>query len=94
VQCQSDLLQIVPALSSSGRFASRLNGRQEQGDQNGNDGNNNQQFDQSKSARKTHWGARNQHGITSVKKIERVRSNGGWLVPESAEWLADNNLRY
>jgi hypothetical protein len=45
------LLEIVRALGAAGRFAGRLDSRQEQRDQNANDGNHNQQFDQGKAAR-------------------------------------------
>jgi hypothetical protein len=48
---QADLLEVIAALHASRRFASRLHGREQQSDQNTNDGDNNQQFDESKAAR-------------------------------------------
>lgn len=50
VHGQPDLLQVVLALSSTGSFASLLNGGKQKGDQNGNDGNHHQEFDQSKTS--------------------------------------------
>jgi hypothetical protein len=44
---QADLLELIRALSASSRFARRLNGRQQQRDQNADDRNHDQQLDQS-----------------------------------------------
>jgi hypothetical protein len=46
----ADLPQVVGALRAAGRFASRLHGRQEQGHQDSDDGDDNEQFDERKSA--------------------------------------------
>src|SRR5258708_1132828 len=48
VDRQPELLQVVDALSASGRFAGRLNGRKKQSDQNGNDRDDDEQLDQGK----------------------------------------------
>jgi hypothetical protein len=48
MQSQSELFEVVTALSSASRFASLLHGRKQQGDQNGDDY---QQFDQRETAR-------------------------------------------
>jgi hypothetical protein len=47
VQGNSDLLQVVGALGAPCRLAGRLDGGQKQGDQDGDDGNDHQQFNQS-----------------------------------------------
>jgi len=62
VHGQPQLLEVVRALGSPGRFARRLHGGQEQRDQDGNDRDHDQQFDQSKSAH----GAVSWHGYTPV----------------------------
>ena len=49
VQCQDNLLEIVPALGSSGRFAGLLNRRKEQRDKNGDNRDDHQQFNQRES---------------------------------------------
>lgn len=51
---QPNLLEIVLARHASRRLASRLHGRQEQPNKNPDDGDDNQQFDQSKSASISH----------------------------------------
>src|SRR5262249_12347713 len=43
---QADLLEVVRALSPAGCLAGRLHGRQQQGDEDGNDGNDDQELDQ------------------------------------------------
>ena len=48
VQCDTDLLEVVAALSSPRRLARLLNGRQQQCNQNSDDRDDHQQFDQSK----------------------------------------------
>jgi hypothetical protein len=48
VQSQAELLQAVPALGAAGGFASLLDGRQKQGDENRDNRNHHQQFDQRK----------------------------------------------
>ena len=53
MQCESDLLHVVLALSSSSRFTGLLHGRQQQGNQNRNDRNHDQQFNQRKSLQPT-----------------------------------------
>src|SRR5262249_6684392 len=45
---EADLLEIVPALSSSGCFSSLLDGRQQQCDQDCDDGDHDEQLDQRK----------------------------------------------
>ena len=45
---QHDLLQVVRALHTAGRFTRRLNGGQEQTDQDADDRDNDQKFDQGK----------------------------------------------
>ena len=47
---QAELLEIVLALAAAGRFAGRLNRRQQQGDEDADDGDHDQQLNQSKSA--------------------------------------------
>ena len=44
VHRQADLLEVVDALGPAGRLAGRLHGRQEQGDQHGDDGDHHQQL--------------------------------------------------
>ena len=46
---QADLLEVVRALGPTGRLAGRLDGGQEQGDQDGDDGDHHQQLDQRES---------------------------------------------
>jgi hypothetical protein len=46
VHREAELFEIVGALRATGCLASGLNGRQEQGDQDGNDCNHHQQLDQ------------------------------------------------
>jgi len=46
VQGESNLFHVIAALRSPRRFAGSLDGRQQQGNQNANDGDHNQQFDQ------------------------------------------------
>jgi hypothetical protein len=48
VNRQSDLLEIVFALRSAGRFAGLLDSGQQQGNQHGNNGNDDQQLDEGK----------------------------------------------
>jgi hypothetical protein len=43
---QADLFQVVGALGTTGRLARRLHGREQQGDQYGDDGDHHQQLDQ------------------------------------------------
>ena len=50
VQRQTDLFQVVAALSSTSRFAGLLNRGQQQTDQHANNGDDDQQFDQRESA--------------------------------------------
>ena len=50
MQSKSDLLEIVGALCTPGRLAGRLHRRQQKRDENGNDGDDHQQFDQRKTA--------------------------------------------
>ena len=47
---QADLFQIVLALRDPGRFPRRLNGRQQQRDQNADDGDDDQQLDKGERA--------------------------------------------
>ena len=47
VERDEQLVDAVLALSPPGSFASGLNGRQQQGDKNGNDRDDDQQFDES-----------------------------------------------
>jgi hypothetical protein len=49
MQCQRNLLEIVGALHPSSRFASGLNGGQQECDQNSDDRNNNEKFNEGKS---------------------------------------------
>ena len=46
VKCQTELFQMVRTLHSPGRFAGRLHGRQQKGDQNPDDRNNDQKFNE------------------------------------------------
>ena len=46
VQGDAELLQVVDALRAAGRLARRLHGRQQQGDQDGDDRDHHQQLDQ------------------------------------------------
>ena len=46
VDRQADLLEVVDALGAAGRLAGRLDGGQEQADQDGDDGDHHQQLDQ------------------------------------------------
>ena len=57
VQRQPELLQIVLALTATGCFPSLLDGRQQQCNQSGNNGNHNQQFNQ-REATLTEFGQR------------------------------------
>ena len=50
VQGEPDLLQVVDALGTAGRLAGGLDGRQQQGDQDRDDGDHDQQLDQRESA--------------------------------------------
>jgi len=50
VQRQAELLHVVDALRTAGRLAGRLDGGQEQADQDGNDGDHHQEFDQRETA--------------------------------------------
>ena len=50
VHGQADLLQIVDALGPPCGFARRLNGRQQEGDQDRDDGDDDQKLDQRKTA--------------------------------------------
>ena len=43
---QGDLLEIIQATHTAGRFASLLHGGQQEGNQNGNDGDDDQKFDE------------------------------------------------
>ena len=43
---QAELFEMIRALHATRRLARRLNGRQQQGHQNSNDGDDNQQFDE------------------------------------------------
>jgi hypothetical protein len=47
MQCEPDLFAVVGATHSASGFASRLNGRQQQTDQDSDNGNHHQQLDQS-----------------------------------------------
>ena len=46
LETQPDLLEVVGALSPPRTFAGRLDGRQQQADEDADDGNHDQQFDQ------------------------------------------------
>jgi hypothetical protein len=46
VKRDSDLFEVVAALGATGGLTRRLDGRQEQGDQNGDDGNHDEQLNQ------------------------------------------------
>jgi hypothetical protein len=48
LQRNPQLLHVVPTLRPTGRFARRLNGREQQCDQDADDGDNHQQLDQRK----------------------------------------------
>jgi len=50
VHCQTQLLEVVAALEASRRFASRLDGGQQQRDQDADDRNDDQEFHQRKAA--------------------------------------------
>jgi hypothetical protein len=50
VDGQSELLEIVRTLRSAGSFSRRLHGRQQQGDQNRDNGNNHEKLDQRETA--------------------------------------------
>ena len=50
VQGQAPLLEVVGALAAAGGFAGGLHGRQEQGDQNANNGDDDEQFHESERA--------------------------------------------
>jgi hypothetical protein len=62
VHRQPDLLQVVDALSPPGRFAGRLDGGQEQGNQKRYDRDDDQQLDQGESTAAFLSGARRTHG--------------------------------
>ena len=47
VESEADLLEVVGALDAPGRFSRRLDGRQEQRDQHGDDGDDDEELDQS-----------------------------------------------
>ena len=49
VECESDLTHVILALRPASSLASVLNGRQQQSDQNGDDGDHHQQLNQHKS---------------------------------------------
>ena len=49
VHRQADLLEVIGALNAAARLARRLHGRQEQGDQDRDDGDDHQQLDQCES---------------------------------------------
>jgi len=53
VQGNADLLQVVLAPDAGGCFAHLLDGRQEQADQDGNDGDDHQQLDEREGARQS-----------------------------------------
>jgi hypothetical protein len=50
VKCNTNLFEIVFALGSSGGFAGLLDGRQKQGNEDGDNGNDNEEFDERKAA--------------------------------------------
>jgi hypothetical protein len=50
MQGQAELLEVVFALAAAGRFACLLHGREQERDQDGDDGNDDQKFNQRKSA--------------------------------------------
>jgi hypothetical protein len=77
VERQTNLSHVVLALRSSGGFASLLYGRQQQGDQNGNDGNDYQQFNQGESARcspNRHHGLFSS-GISGKSELESIHDS-------------------
>jgi hypothetical protein len=51
---QGDLLEVVGALGAAGGLARRLDGRQQEGDQDGDDGDHDQQLDQGEAAMSAH----------------------------------------
>src|SRR5262249_1421271 len=55
VQGDAELLQIVDAYGAGGGFADLLHGRHKQADQHGNNGDNNQKFDQAKGSALHGW---------------------------------------
>ena len=55
VQSQGQLLQVVGALDAACCLASRLDRRQQQGDQHGNDGDDDQKFNQCETATLLSW---------------------------------------
>ena len=70
VQSQADLLEVVDALGASGRLACRLNGRQEQGDENGDDGDDYEEFNQRESS--TPFGTHDD--LQSFQETHRTRN--------------------
>ena len=57
VQGQADLLEVVDALGTPGGFAGRLDGGQQQGDQDADDADDHEQFDQSEGTSLFHCAA-------------------------------------
>jgi len=76
VQGQAELLQVVDALGATGRLAGRLHGRQEQGDQHADDGDDHQQLDQRETASNL---PHSLHGRTSadVRRGRKEEDQGG-----------------
>jgi hypothetical protein len=54
VQSDADLLQIIGALDSPGGFSGRLDRRQQQGNQHGDNGDDDEQFDQGEGSTMMH----------------------------------------
>ena len=79
VQRQTHLLQIVFALSTTGSFASLLNGRQQQGDQNRNDGDYHQQFNERKRSDATVGQRRFPHKYSPVCSKMTQKTTKTWL---------------
>ena len=90
VHGQPDLLQVVGALNAAGGFASRLNGGQQQSDQDRNNRDNNQKFDQSETRRRTT--IRTLHGgISGVVRVEQGWSTSLSFV-DKRSFITDTRL--
>jgi hypothetical protein len=77
LQPQSQLLQVVDALTPTGRLASGLHGWEQQGNQHGDDGDDNEQFDQREAA---HDNARRRTGgMQSLLDFSRKTEDGEWV---------------
>jgi len=73
---QSQLFQIIQATDASGCFPGFLDSRQQQGNQNGNNGNHDQQFNEGKSASKCWLGHGRGFGLTGLNPAGAEGSHG------------------